>query len=204
MNGSTNSKPAPARKKQSAAFFQLPIELSVPAPVSTANDTTSIRLQLERADGARLTLTVPALDLDSVSKVLPNVNRPNNVVYGIIPQGFRQITPKDNITPPPLAEGRRYTYWAQGFYGGKVGCFEIREGKALKAECENREGTLEAELTEGGNPPSFTIKGDDYLYELLIYYVDSTDKDVGKCGREYVWQVRPENEYKKKLPVEIG
>ena len=66
MNGSITSKPAPARRKQSATFFQLPIEVSAPAPVSTANDATSIRLELERPDGARLTLTVPELDLDSV------------------------------------------------------------------------------------------------------------------------------------------
>src|SRR5262245_13517215 len=76
MNGSITSKPAPARRKQSAAFFQLPIEVSAPAPVSTANDATSIRLQLERPDGARLTLTAPALDLDSVRQFcadfLPN------------------------------------------------------------------------------------------------------------------------------------
>jgi hypothetical protein len=39
---------------------------------------------------------------------------------------------------------------------------------------------------------------------LLIYYIDSTDKDVGKWRWEYVWQIRPENEYKKKLPLEIG
>ncbi len=133
----------------------------------------------------------------------PNVNHPINVVYGIIPQGFQQISPGDNTAPPPLVEGRKYTYWAQGFYGGKVGCFEILEGKALKAECENRGGKLEAELNEGGNLPSFMIKGDDYLYELLIYYVDSTDKDVGKWRWEYVWQIRPENEYKKKLLLEI-
>src|SRR5262249_36077909 len=116
---------------------------------------------------------------------------------------------RDNIAPLPLVEGRKYTYWAQGFYGGKLGCFEIREGKALKAECENRGGKLEAELNEGGNLPSFIIKGDDYLYELLIYYIDSTtshsfDKDPSKWGWEYVWRIRPEYEHKKKLPLEIG
>jgi hypothetical protein len=133
----------------------------------------------------------------------PNVHRPINAVYGIIPQGFQQIIPRDNTAPPPLVEGRKYTYWAQGFYGGKVGCFEIREGKALKTECENRGGKLEAELNESENLPSLMIKGDDYLYELLIYYVDSSDKDVGNWRWEYVWQIRPENEYKKKLPLEI-
>jgi hypothetical protein len=134
----------------------------------------------------------------------PNVSRPITVVYGVIPQGFQQTSPRDNTAPPPLVESRKYTYWAQGYYGGKAGCFEIRGGKAVTVKCENREVTLEAELTEGGNMPSFAIKGDDYLYELLIYYINSADKDVGNWRWEYVWQIRPENDYKKKLPVEIG
>jgi len=45
MNGSVAGKPASARGKSAAAFFQLPIEVSAPAPVSTANDATGIRLQ---------------------------------------------------------------------------------------------------------------------------------------------------------------
>ena len=133
----------------------------------------------------------------------PNVTYPINVTYGLIPQGFQQISPKDNTAPPPLVEGRKYTYWAQGYYGGKGGCFEIRKGKAVTIGCDNRDVTLEAELTEGGNLPSFAIRGDDYLYELLIYYIDSTDKDDDDWRWEYMWQIRPENEYKKKLPVEI-
>jgi len=74
MNGSIPDKPVPTRKKQSTTFFQLPIEVS--GPISIPNDATSIRLQLERPDGVRLTLTVPALDFDSVRQFcadfLPN------------------------------------------------------------------------------------------------------------------------------------
>lgn len=69
LSGSMTGKPASARNKPAAAFFQLPIELSAPAPGSTAIDATAFRLQLERPDGARLTLTLPALDLGSVRQL---------------------------------------------------------------------------------------------------------------------------------------
>lgn len=64
INGSITAKPAPAQNKPAATFFELPI--SAPAPVSTTNDAPGCRLQLERPDGARLTLTLPALDLGLV------------------------------------------------------------------------------------------------------------------------------------------
>ena len=66
LNGSMTGKPATARNKPTAAFFQLPIQLSAPAPGSTASDSTAFRLQLERPDGARLTLTLPSLDFGSL------------------------------------------------------------------------------------------------------------------------------------------
>ena len=65
MTDST-SKLAPARKKGAAAFFQLPLEICTPAVRSTATDTAGLRLQLERPDGARLTLTLPANELGSI------------------------------------------------------------------------------------------------------------------------------------------
>ena len=65
MNGSIPDKPVPTRKKQSTTFFQLPIEVS--APISIPNDATSIRLQLERPDGSRLTLTLPGLDTSIIN-----------------------------------------------------------------------------------------------------------------------------------------
>jgi len=66
MNGSTNSKSAPARKKTTAAFFHLPLEVSAQAPRLATTAASGFRLQFERPDGARLTLTLPALDLGSI------------------------------------------------------------------------------------------------------------------------------------------
>src|SRR5262249_6084703 len=66
INGSTASKTNSARKKTTATFFQLPLEVSAPAPRTVAGGAAGFRLQLERPDGARLTLSSPALDLDSV------------------------------------------------------------------------------------------------------------------------------------------
>ena len=65
LHGSMTSQPAPARKKQTPAFFALPIEVSAPAPISTAIDSPGFRLQLERPDGSRLTLILPAFDFVS-------------------------------------------------------------------------------------------------------------------------------------------
>jgi hypothetical protein len=48
-----------------------------------------------------------------------------------------------------IVEGRKYTYDALGYYGSKIGCFEIREGKAVTVGCEDRDVSLEAELAVG-------------------------------------------------------
>ena len=65
LHGSMTSKPAIAPKKQTPAFFALPIEVSAPAPISTPIDSPGFRLQLERPDGSRLTLILPAFDFVS-------------------------------------------------------------------------------------------------------------------------------------------
>ena len=65
LNGSLTRKPGPRGKKQADAFFELPTKTLVPAPISTAADPPNFRLLLERPDGSRLTLTLPALDLVS-------------------------------------------------------------------------------------------------------------------------------------------
>ncbi len=77
MNGSMTSKPAPGRKKPTAAFFKLPGEVRAPAPSSTAIDAAAFRLHLERPDGARLTLTLPSLDLGSVREFCADFLRNN-------------------------------------------------------------------------------------------------------------------------------
>lgn len=71
LNKSMAKKPAHAtkRKKQQTAFFKLPTDAVLPAPVSAAPVVADCRLQIERPDGARLTLTLPALDLVSINRL---------------------------------------------------------------------------------------------------------------------------------------
>ena len=65
LNGPTAKKSAPlaARKQQHPAFFSLPTAAVLPGPVSGELSVTNCRLQLERPDGARLTLTLSAFEL---------------------------------------------------------------------------------------------------------------------------------------------
>ncbi|MGE0131094.1 MAG: hypothetical protein AB7U82_23700 [Blastocatellales bacterium] len=64
---------------------------------------------------------------------------PVNVVYGVIPAGFRQIIPEGDILPPSVVNGKKYFYWAQGFYGAKVGCFEFQQNKAREVACKQND-----------------------------------------------------------------
>jgi hypothetical protein len=59
-----------------------------------------------------------------------------DVVYGKVPTGFHQLVPEGNFSPPALVNGRKYFYWAQGFYGAKVGCFELQQDKAREVVCK--------------------------------------------------------------------
>ena len=68
------SAPAPVRKKPQAAFFHLPTEIALPeveAPVEAPlQQSPAISpLQIEGPDGSRLTLTLPTLDLVSISRL---------------------------------------------------------------------------------------------------------------------------------------
>lgn len=57
-------KPARARALPQTAFFALPPATAFPQPDPLVPpDLTAYRFQFERPDGARLTLTLPALDL---------------------------------------------------------------------------------------------------------------------------------------------
>jgi hypothetical protein len=58
------------RKKPQATFFQLPAEIALPEVGSPLPQIpTGCRLQIERPDGSRLTLTLPSLDLVSISRL---------------------------------------------------------------------------------------------------------------------------------------
>ena len=58
------------RKKPQSAFFQLPTEIPLPEVESTLPPgPIGCRLQIERPDGSRLTLTLPPLDLVSLNRL---------------------------------------------------------------------------------------------------------------------------------------
>lgn len=64
------------RKKPQAAFFQLPIGTTLPEVGSPLPQSQlSCRIQIERPDGSRLTLTLPSLDLVSVSRLCADLLR---------------------------------------------------------------------------------------------------------------------------------
>jgi hypothetical protein len=64
------------RKKPQAAFFQLPTEIALPEIGSPLlQNLTGCRLQIERSDGSRLTLTLPSLDLASISRLFADFLR---------------------------------------------------------------------------------------------------------------------------------
>ena len=71
LNGPKTEKSAPvaAPKKQHTAFFTLPPDAVLPGSISGAPSQPDYRLQLDRPDGARLTLTMPALDLVSTRQI---------------------------------------------------------------------------------------------------------------------------------------
>jgi hypothetical protein len=58
------------RKTPLATFFQLPAEIALPEVGSPLPQSTpGCRLQIERPDGSRLTLTLPSLDLVSLNRL---------------------------------------------------------------------------------------------------------------------------------------
>ena len=58
------------RKKPQATFFQLPTGIALPEVGSPLPQIPiGCRLQIERPDGSRLTLTLPSLDLVSISRL---------------------------------------------------------------------------------------------------------------------------------------
>src|SRR5262245_65222260 len=64
------------RKKLQATFLQLPTEIALPKVGSALPQSpTGSRLQIERPDGSRLTLTLPSLDLVSISRLFTDFLR---------------------------------------------------------------------------------------------------------------------------------
>jgi hypothetical protein len=61
--------PAVAPKSPQAAFFKLPAESILPQTTSSSLSNNGNRLQLERPDGARLTIIVPSLELAAIQRL---------------------------------------------------------------------------------------------------------------------------------------
>jgi hypothetical protein len=71
LNRSMAKKPArsASTRKQQATFFKLAADAVLPELPSVSSSATDCRLQFERPDGARLTLTLPKLDLTSITRL---------------------------------------------------------------------------------------------------------------------------------------
>jgi hypothetical protein len=70
LNKRTTKKPDRARHKPKTAFFTLPSETPLLLHGSSAaQDLAGCRLQIERPDGARLTLMLPSLDMLSINRL---------------------------------------------------------------------------------------------------------------------------------------
>ena len=73
LSGSMPTKDLPTGEKQETPFFEFPADL----PISIAANPSHFRLQLERPDGSRLTLTSPGLDLVSARQICADFLRDN-------------------------------------------------------------------------------------------------------------------------------
>ncbi|MCI0552792.1 MAG: hypothetical protein L0287_17720, partial [Anaerolineae bacterium] len=60
---------------------------------------------------------------------------PIEIVYGKLPDGYRQLEPEGIATPEKLKSGMKYKYEVRGVYSSESGCFEIVKGKVCKVDC---------------------------------------------------------------------
>lgn len=65
-----------AHNESQPAFFNLPVV--APSPITPICNPTDSRLQLERPDGSRLTITLPTLDLHSTRQICEDFLRGGN------------------------------------------------------------------------------------------------------------------------------
>lgn len=63
------SSRAAARKSPLPAFFKLPDPATFPSQSSASHSTSDCRLVLERPDGSRLCLTLPAVDASAIKSL---------------------------------------------------------------------------------------------------------------------------------------
>lgn len=65
----------PHRKRTQTAFFKLPTAAALPEPAVPSQSISPYRLQLERPDGVRLTITIPAADASSLHRLCADLLR---------------------------------------------------------------------------------------------------------------------------------
>lgn len=71
------------------------------------------------------------------SEVMPGkpVEEVRTVTYGVVPEGFKQIVPKNEESPLPLQNGNRYKFnFVTGNAPGVKGYFEMKDKKAVIVE----------------------------------------------------------------------
>jgi len=57
---------------------------------------------------------------------------PLDITYGVVPEGFVQVTPKSGEPPLALQPDKKYTYHFVRGFGGGGGGFMIRGGQAVE------------------------------------------------------------------------
>jgi len=64
----------------------------------------------------------------------------NTIIYGIVPNSYRQVVPQMEVFPDQLVPGERYKYdFVTGNAPGAIGYFEIKDGNAIEVDSsENR------------------------------------------------------------------
>jgi hypothetical protein len=72
---SKSSTRAPVAALPQPAFFRLPAVAALPLDSSSAHALAPCRLQLERGDGSRLTLTLPGLDASIINSLVADFLR---------------------------------------------------------------------------------------------------------------------------------
>lgn len=72
---SRSSSRAQVATSPQPAFFKLPTVAALPVDSSSVHTPAPSRIQLERADGSRLTLTLPGLDASIINSLIANFLR---------------------------------------------------------------------------------------------------------------------------------
>jgi hypothetical protein len=169
-------KPARPRKQPSVAFFKLQPEIALPeSESSTSHGLTGCRIQLERADGSRLTLIIPTLleQLQARGRTLNAEGKPDDEIAATLAKEGYRTTKGGEITKLSLChmrkiwriranrqyqDGRNPQRWEDGTYSvqGAAAAIGVKEstihrwlrGGLLDAKQSGKGGAWKIRLTE--------------------------------------------------------